>query len=160
MTTCPECGQPLPETDQAPRSNARRDVTLTIPEEHLFIFDLLFSQMNVKFGMQGLGEFANLLKPYQKRLAIDFKIFRYFDEVNIAYLFLGIERGFRVTTRIEQGGTKDYQGNERVKVYAILSHPDEDAPREMRISEGAPEEQAREACAVIEDADARLARVP
>lgn len=157
-TTCPTCGHGLQASTPAPSHNARRDVSLTIAEEHVFIFRMIFQQMNLRFGMMGQGEFANLLPAYAEQLGIDKDVFRYFDDVTVSYLMLAIERGYHLTTNVEAGGTQDYQGNARVKVTALLTHPEDKKAIEVTLSGGAPEDKAKIACHYLEDAFRRLAQ--
>lgn len=157
---CPTCGRhntkEVAPAPPAPSSNHRNDICLTIPEEHLFIFKLIFRQMNVKFGMMGLGEFANILPDYSQKLPIDGDTFRHFDGVKLAQLFLGIQHGCQIATRIEPVNSFETDGGDRMKVTATLAAPDGHGPVEMVISESVPEHRARKVCDYIEDANARL----
>jgi hypothetical protein len=153
---CPECGHKKAPENPSSGSNATREVNMTIPEKHWPIFKMLFAQMNVKFGMQGLGEFANILPEYSKQIPLDFEKFRYFDDASIAYAFLSFERGYRIETLIEDGGQPDFAGNPRVKVYAELTHPDFEKSLHLTLSDGAPRQNAEDFCAYIKDASERF----
>ena len=153
MTKCPECDQATENT----ASNARREVSLKIPEHHWMVFKYMFRRMNLKFGMEGLGEFANLLPAYEDQIPLEKDHLRYFDDVMIAYLFLALDRGYTVTTRTEPGGKPDYNGVVRIKVHADLTPPGGGEARSIQISDCAYEESAKSVCAYIEDAAARFA---
>jgi hypothetical protein len=154
--TCPTCGREQIDQEQA-ASNSEREMTLTVPEHHWPIFKLMFQQMNIKFGMMGLGEFANILPSYDDQVPLDRSKFRYFDDTAVAYVFLAMERGYSITTRTEPGGQPDYEGNERLKVFADLRPAEGGEVRSLMISECAYEDVARDVCAYLEEASARYA---
>lgn len=154
---CPACGHVHDATDSAPVSNSQREVTLKIPEHHWGIMRMMFMQMNTRFGMMGLGEFANLLPSYDEQIPIDRNIFRYFDDVSLAYYYLALERGYLPKIRTESGGSRDYQGNERLKVIVELTHPDGDKPLRLTLSDGVLPDIARDAITHLEDAASRYA---
>lgn len=153
---CPTCGRPDDTQSAGPASNSERELTLKIPEHHWPIFKIIFHKMNIKFGMEGLGEFANLLPAYGDQIPLDRSVFRYFDDTIIAYVFLALERGYRVTTRTEPGGKPDYNGTARVKVFADLHHPGDDEVRSLEISDCAYDTSAATVCAYLEEASARF----
>jgi hypothetical protein len=158
--TCPTCGRSdavdAARTSSDLGSNHRRDISLTIPEEHLFIFKLIFRQMNIKFGMMGLGEFANILPDYSRQIPIDSDVFRGFDDVKLAQIFLGIQRGYRISTRIDPKTPADTDSAEPVQVTAILTPSNGDSPIEAVISDRVDKTRATKVCAYLEDAAARL----
>ena len=156
---CPECGRAEPKANADPGSNSKREINMTIPEEHWPIFKMVFDQMNVKFGMRGYGEFANILPSYCDQIPLDSKKFRYFDDASIAYAYLSFERGYSIETFIEEGGRPDFEGNPRVKVYAEFTRSDTDKPLHLTLSDGAPRENAEDLCAYLKDAEERLKKI-
>jgi len=137
-------------------SNSERVASIRVREVHWHIVKLAFDRMNLKFGMEGFGEFANLMPGFADQLPIERTDFRYFENSSIAYAFLGMERGYHVTTRIEEGGTRDYEGNERKKVFVDLTPHDDRKPISFQISGGAPDDAARSVCDYLEDASRRI----
>ncbi|MBO9427920.1 hypothetical protein [Sulfitobacter sp. R18_1] len=154
---CPTCGHEPDGAVASTGSNSDRYLDMRIPEHHWPVFKMMFRQMNTKFGMMGLGDFANLLPGYEDKLPLDQSKLRYVDDVTFAYALLAMERGYRIETVIEPGGRADYNGVERVKVHAELTHPDKEKPIHLTISDCAYEDAAKYICEYLEEASERYA---
>jgi hypothetical protein len=156
LDKCPTCGHEKDAGFASTGGNSQRVVELKVPEHHWHVFKMMFDQMSVRFGMMGRGEFANLLPAYADQIPLDMDKFRYFDDVAVAYVYFGFERGYRLETSIEPGGRPDYNRVERMKVHAKLYPPDGGKVLSLQLSDCAYEDVAKEVCAYLQEVGDRL----
>lgn len=147
--TCEHCRR---ETgDPRSSSNAEREIVLRIPERHFWLMRKTFHEMEMKLGMQGLGELANTLKPYGKDFDQEFDVFRYFDDGAMAMASIGVTWGYRGVVLI---GGMDVRG--RCPVHIDFTGSEGGKPRRMLMSDCATPEAADRFRDWFEDLQDRL----
>lgn len=147
--SCEHCGRD--GGSSPPASNAEREIVLRIPERHFWLMHKTFHEMEMKLGMQGLGELANTLKPYGKEFDQQFEVFRYFDDGAMAMASLGVTWGYRGEVLI---GPLDGRG--RCPVHIAFTGAKGGEPRRLRMSDCATPEAADRFKAWFEDLQDRL----